>query len=144
MHLIGAWDSFRDFLFVCLYFYDRPHGIWKFPARGWIQTVAASLHHSSQQRWILNPLSQGSTWTLAGFMRLSHNGNSSFRDLEHTLWKCIHKEKWSALLAPHKTQTLTTTASVWPSWAVGYVVSTLVLIPLRKLVPTSAQWAKGR
>ena len=28
-------------------------------ASGLIGTVAASLHHSSQQRWIINPLSKG-------------------------------------------------------------------------------------
>ena len=32
------------------------HGIWRFPARGQIGTVAAGLGHSSRQRHILNPL----------------------------------------------------------------------------------------
>ena len=49
-------------------------------ARGQIRAVAASLHHSSQQPWVLNPLSQ--RWNLqphgcwSDLFPLSHNGNS--------------------------------------------------------------------
>ena len=31
-------------------------------ARGRIREIAAGLHHSSQQRWILNPLSKASVF----------------------------------------------------------------------------------
>ena len=32
-------------------------------ARGWIGVAATGLHHSSQQHWILNPLSKARDWT---------------------------------------------------------------------------------
>ena len=32
-------------------------------ARGWIRAIAAGLHHSSQQCWILNRLSEARDWT---------------------------------------------------------------------------------
>ena len=34
-------------------------------ARGGIAAAAASLHHSSQQQWILNPLSEATDQTFA-------------------------------------------------------------------------------
>ena len=75
-------------------------------ARGWIRAAAASLHHShsnlgselclwpthsSQQPWILNPLSKARDWTriLMDASRvlnpLSHNRNSTFRSLDTLL-----------------------------------------------------------
>ena len=55
--------------------------IWKFQARGKIKAVAASLYHSSQQCWILNPLvgpgiKPTSSWRVVGFLPLSHSRNS--------------------------------------------------------------------
>ena len=59
-------------------FGDHTHGIWKFPGWGQIRAVAVSLtpshcnsgwsrickpYHSSQQHWILNPLSEARDWT---------------------------------------------------------------------------------
>ena len=39
------------FLFVCLFALGHTQGIWKFPGRGRIRAVAASLHHSQRGIW---------------------------------------------------------------------------------------------
>ena len=44
------------YLFI-LSFKGHTCSTWGFRARGWIGAIAAGLHHSSQQRRILNPLS---------------------------------------------------------------------------------------
>ena len=78
-HLLAI--SFQHyFLFVCFVFSSEccTCGIWRFPARGWIRAAPAGLHHShsmpdqshvwdlhlsSQQCWILNPLSKARSQT---------------------------------------------------------------------------------
>ena len=46
------------FFFPCLFFRVTPTAHGGTQARGRIRAVAAGLHHSSQQCWILNPLSE--------------------------------------------------------------------------------------
>ena len=54
----GIFWSMRIFyLFFCL-FRAAPAAYWGFQARGWIGAPAASLHHSSQQHQISDPLSK--------------------------------------------------------------------------------------
>ena len=53
------------FLSFCL-FWGHTHSIWKFPGRAtatWNLSHICDLHRSSQQRWILNPLSEAGDWT---------------------------------------------------------------------------------
>ena len=53
-----------DILFVCLFFRAAPAAYGSYQARGQIRATAASLHHSSQQGQILNPLSEARDRTL--------------------------------------------------------------------------------
>ena len=78
----GLLYEFPFFFFFFLFFLGPTLGIWKFQAWGWIRTAAAGLHHSSQQRRILNPLSKVREMNLSphgyksGLLLLSHNGGS--------------------------------------------------------------------
>ena len=52
-----------DIYIFCLFFSLTPVAYGGSQARGRIRAVSAGLHHSSQQRWILNPLSEARDWT---------------------------------------------------------------------------------
>ena len=50
--------------FCCFFvFWATPEAYGGSEARSWIRAAAASLHHSSWQRWTVNPLSKARDWT---------------------------------------------------------------------------------
>ena len=64
------------FFFFLIAFQGHTHGTWKFPGQGSNQSCSCrratatpdlscicDLHHSSRQRWILNPLIEARDWT---------------------------------------------------------------------------------
>ena len=55
------WSSYRFFVFLIFRATLAAYG--SFQARGWISATAASLHHSSWQCQILNPLCRARDWT---------------------------------------------------------------------------------
>ena len=63
---------------VSLFFRAAPMAFGGSQARGQTGAVAAGLHHSSQQRQILNLLSEARDRTLMDSLPLSHDRNSQF------------------------------------------------------------------
>ena len=90
-----SWSSIW-WSFVCLFLSLRAvPSAYEGSCRGQIGAAAAGLHHSSQQHWILNPLSEARDWTLilmdANRVRclLSHQGNSLGGSFN--IWKTLRK-----------------------------------------------------
>ena len=76
VEVFSVFEPFPDRpLFLFLYFWAAPVAYGSSMPRGRIGAVAASLHHSSQQCWVLNSLSEArdQTCVLVGASRVRYH-----------------------------------------------------------------------